>query len=618
MTDTLGQRWETILECARSVEPCHFLAAHARIAREISQLRQAKQLPKDIVPVRIVLLRSAIVEPMVPSLVAELAVRGFAAEAILGPLGSIVPEILHPRSLLNRDTFDLCLVLPITELVLPSVFDPASEQDVRRRALDNYLRALEQLSQTFAGHIIVCNFAPPDMLLMPNYQAQNPGSGRYFVARANEEIALLASCRSNVSVCDLDMLTRRLGSQRFWSRRDMASSMQPLTPDAMLALARQIADICCLVFHRAMVKCIVLDCDNTLWGGVLGEEQGSDRIHLGEAYPGICYLQFQKQLSQLKELGYLLALNSKNNDADVRQLFENHPSMALKYNDFAAVRVNWNDKASNMVSIAEELKLGLDSFLFLDDSEFEVNLMCERLPQVRCLKVPDEPWQLPGLLASRILDCLHVTPEDRAKTHMYTHESRRKEFYHKAGSLEDFLKGLGMVLRFEPFKEQEHLRRAAQLTQKTNQFNLTTRRYTEPELLAAHKQGALIFLGSLQDRFGDYGRIILAIVMPRDNRKACLDTFLMSCRAIGRGVESVFLKLILNRLHELGYLELIAEYMPNSKNALCDGFLERNGFTNAEKTFEGGAICRFDLQLLADIDECWIDVEGMEANSQHG
>ena len=269
----------------------------------------------------------------------------------------------------------------------------------------------------------------------------------------------------------------------------------------------------CALHFRGAPKCIVVDCDGTLWGGVVGED-GIHGIRLGETYPGVCYQQFQRQLRQLKEVGFLLALNSRNDEADVRAVFEQHPGMVLKYDDFSAVRVNWNDKAANMAAIAEELNLGTESLVFIDDNAFELERVRSAHPGIACLAVPRETWKLPELLPGMaVLDRLSLTAEDRAKSAMYARERQRDALRGRVVSFDDYLRQLDLRMTIEGFTPERHLDRAVQLLQKTNQFNLTTRRHSQREVLDLHEAGAMIHVASLADRFGDYGRIALSIIV---------------------------------------------------------------------------------------------------------
>jgi FkbH-like protein len=274
------------------------------------------------------------------------------------------------------------------------------------------------------------------------------------------------------------------------------------------------------------------------------------------------------------------------------------------------MQVNWTDKVSNMRALAAELNIGLDSFVFIDDNEFELDYIRQQLPQVTCLRVPEQPWLLPDVLGgARGVDRLRVSAEDRKKTAMYAQERRREQFKNETTDLQGYLRGLQIQLQFEPFNEALHLTRAAQLTQKTNQFNLTTRRFSEAELKTAVGKGARVFLASLQDRFGDYGRIAMAIVQPGPDGTVCdLDVFLMSCRVIGRGVEDSFLRLVMQRMAAAGFSRMRAEFIPTAKNVVCKDFLKAFGFTETERTDSGAIRYVYDMQAGIAPPSEWLTI----------
>lgn len=603
----MAGEWEGIVHAVRSAGAADTIAVHARCARQIARLIELGRLPVHVSPVRIAILRSFTVEVFQPSLVSALAAYDLAASVRAGQLGNVAHECLSPESFLYTDSFDACLVMVLAEHVLSELGDPFGGES-RRHAADDFLAQLEQLSARFRGLVIVCNFAQPPYWLAPQLQAQSPDAGRYAIEEANRRLAELAARRSNLRICDLARLAGQMGTERFWSPRDMFTSMQPLSAAALPRLAEEVAELV-LLYRRTPVKCIVLDCDNTLWGGIIGED-GLGGIRLGETYPGLCYQEFQRQLRDLTRAGFLLALNSKNNEADVQRVFAEHPGMVLRPEHIAAERINWQDKITNMHELAEELNIGLDSLVFIDDSDFEINLVREQLPQVRTLQVPREPWKLPGLLpAARLIDRLAVTAEDRRKSQMYVQERQRKQFQREAGNLEAYLRGLEIRLTFEPFDPARHTARAAQLTQKTNQFNLTTRRYTEADLLELSRSGAGIYLASLSDRFGDYGRIALAIVRKSDTAATGrLDVFLMSCRVIGRGVENSFLGLVLRDAQQRGLTRMEAEFIPTAKNVVCRDFLAKFGFREVARSEDGSARYEYDFAAGIPAVDDWITV----------
>ena len=318
-----------------------------------------------------------------------------------------------------------------------------------------------------------------------------------------------------------------------------------------------------------------------MWGGIVGED-GPDGITLGHDYPGNAYTAFQRRLLDFQQRGFILALCSKNNLADVEQVLKDHPHQVLKPEHFAAIRVNWEPKTVNLVALAEELNLGLDSFVFVDDSDYECALVRRELPEVEVIQTPARPIEVPSCLdhVSR-LELLSLTVEDLKKTEMYAQERVRRQLRQNAersGGLEDYLASLEMVMTVG-IDDPAPLKRLSQLTQKTNQFNLTTRRYDELHMRhLIDSSNWMVGYFSLKDVFGDSGIVGLALFEVLEPAAAELETFLMSCRVIGRKAESAFLNVLLKRLAAAGVREVLADYLPTPKNALATSFLPDHGF----------------------------------------
>ena len=552
------------------------VAKAAQIQRDIAQMLADGTLPADVRRLRIAVLRSVTVEPLVSMLVSSMAALDFAASVELGQLGNVFAEATQADSFLGRGEFDVCIVLAPLETIAAGIGEMTTNVDDTQSAISPFLECLDRLSDWFTGLIIVCNFAPIQPLVARRLQAQKSRSPRYVYEEANRILAARVEARRNVALCDAAYLAGRPGAGEFFSARDMATVLQPFTPAGFQVIADDWAQICRLHF-RGPAKCVVLDCDNTLWGGIVGED-GVHGLRLGETYPGVCYQQFQRQLKQLKQIGFLLALNSKNNESDVRAVFAEHPAMVLRWEDFAATRVNWEDKAANMTALADELNLGVDSFVFVDDNAFELERVRAVFPGLLTLAVPAETWKLTQLLPQcAALDRISLTREDISKSDMYAQERERKQVQEQASSLDDYLARLELKLTIERFDATRHGQRADQLLQKTNQFNLTSRRYAAKELLERERQGAMIYLASLKDRFGDYGRIALAIVSV-DGSVPEIDSFLMSCRAIGRKAETMFLRFLLERLADLGFGKVRASFIPTERNQVAASFLPDHGF----------------------------------------
>jgi FkbH-like protein len=552
------------------------VAKAAQVQREVANLLSSGTLPANVRPLRIAVLRTITIEPLIPILVSRMAAHDFAVSVELGQLGNIFAEAMQPDSFLGRGDFDVCIIVAPLETIAPEIGEMATHVDDTQSAISHFLDCVDRIGQWFTGLVLICNFAPLQPLVARRLQSQKSRSPRYVYDEANRILAARVEARRNVFLCDLAYLASRVGASEFLSARDMATVLQPFTPTGFQSLADDWAELCRLHI-RGSAKCIVLDCDNTLWGGIVGED-GVHGLRLGETYPGICYQQFQRQLKQLKQVGFLLALNSKNNEADVRAVFDQHPAMVLRWEDFAATRVNWDDKAANTAALAEDLNLGVDSFVFIDDNSFELERVRAAFPGLLTLTVPAETWKLPELLPQcAALDRINLTQEDLAKAGMYAQERQRKQVQEQASSLDDYLAHLDLKMTIERFDAARHGQRAEQLLQKTNQFNLTTRRYAAKELLELDRQGAMIYVASLRDRFGDYGRIALAIVR-WDDAVPEIDSFLMSCRAIGRKAETMFLHFLLQRLADRGFANVRASFVPTERNQVAASFLPDHGF----------------------------------------
>jgi FkbH-like protein len=343
-------------------------------------------------------------------------------------------------------------------------------------------------------------------------------------------------------------------------------------------------------------KCLVLDLDNTLWGGVIGDD-GLHGIQLGQGSSmGEAFVAFQRYVLGLKRRGVILAVCSKNDEANALAPFEQHPEMVLRRDDIACFVANWDDKASNLRKIARALNIGLDSLVFADDNPFERNLVREELPQVGVPELPDDPsFYISTLADAGYFEALSVTAEDRERGHQYQANVERDLLRETTTDLTTYLQNLQMQLIPNPFDEVS-LARVTQLINKTNQFNLTTRRYTEAEVrVVMNDPRAVTLQMRLLDRFGDNGIIAILIAKVHANEDAVIDTWLMSCRVLGRQVEEACLNVLAEQARALGARRLIGEYLPTAKNGMVSNLYGRLGFEPAGSLAEGGA--RFSLDL---------------------
>ncbi|MBQ1830872.1 MAG: HAD-IIIC family phosphatase [Bacteroidales bacterium] len=335
-------------------------------------------------------------------------------------------------------------------------------------------------------------------------------------------------------------------------------------------------------------KCLVLDLDNTLWGGVLGED-GISGIRIGGDYPGKAFLFFQEALLALSRSGVILAVCSKNNEADVLEAWEKNPYLVLRKEHFAAWRINWNDKAANLRELADELNIGLDSFVFLDDNPAERELIRQLLPMVAVPDFPAQPYELPAFFRQCVADFFKVysvTEEDRQKVAQYKANAARSRAQQRFSDLASFLESLDIRITIAG-ADAFNIPRIAQMTQKTNQFNLTTKRYADTDIQRFVAEGWRVWCLRAEDRFGDNG-ITGVILIDGD----AIDSLLLSCRILGKGIEQAFLKAVLARLKDEGVKTVRARYCPTAKNAQVRDFYERCGFAcvaeepDGEKTYE--------------------------------
>jgi len=329
-------------------------------------------------------------------------------------------------------------------------------------------------------------------------------------------------------------------------------------------------------------KCIVLDLDNTLWGGIVGED-GFNGIRLGPTPPGNVFVDLQKYLLSLSERGIVLAINSNNNPADAMKVIAEHPCMVLRENSFAAARINWDNKPNNMIALAKELNIGLDSMAYVDDDKRNRQLMREMLPQVLVLELPEDPaLYLKALKDCTDLDMLNITEEDKRRAVMYAHERKRKEARLLFDDIAGFLAHLDIKVKISR-ADDFSIPRISQLTQRTNQFNLTARRYGEDGLRSLiRKDRYEVYSIWVKDKYGDSG-ISGAIIMKKAGDSLVLDNFLMSCRVLGRGIEKTAIAFCVEKARKEKAKYLICEYIPTEKNIVIRDFLKNSKFACVKK-----------------------------------
>ncbi len=555
-----------------------------RLASEgLRALANGEASVSGLQPLRIALLSSHTVDHLVPAirvaglqrrlaLSVHVAPYGMYRQALLmddPELASFAPQLI----VLALDARDAPLQLPLE----------ASQQDVDAAVAERVdeLRLLwRRARERYAAQVVQQTIVPADPPIFGSFEALVPASPYALIERLNAAIRAAAR-EDGVLLMDLAWEAAR-GSYgdglaepvRWYQAKQLVSpNLAPLYGDQLARIAAASAGL--------SRKCLVLDLDNTLWGGVVGDD-GVDGIHLGQGSPsGEAFLAFQRYAAQLARRGIILAVCSKN-DLSVAEAAFNHPEMALKRSDIAAFVANWEDKAGNLRRIASMLDIGLDSLVFVDDNPAERDIVRRELPEVAVPELPDDVADYPARVAAAgYFEAVSFTSDDATRGRNYALNAERKAAMSQATDMEGYLRGLEMVLTATPIGAAE-LARSTQLINKTNQFNLTTRRYSEAEVERIASDPAAVALAiRLADKFGDNGLISVVLARPDASvasDELLIDSWLMSCRVLGRQVEDAVLDVLAAAATAAGYCALIGEYRPTERNGMVAEHFPRLGF----------------------------------------
>ncbi len=540
--------------------------------------------------------------------------EGLRPEHYVGGFDQYVQEVLGEDTGLLRFEPDLVFLALSLRRLRPGPWSnfaslsPADRRDLRDEIVSHLQTWADAALQRLPATLVIANFPVP---AQPAF-----GVADLDVEYGETELHLdlnldLLRCfkgNPRVQLFDLDRLASRFGKDRLVDRRMYYLAKMEWSPAFLSCVAGELVRHARAAQGRAR-KCLVLDLDNTLWGGVVGED-GPAGVRIGPGDPeGEAFLDLHYRLKALQAQGVLLAVCSRNNPGDVEELFETRPELPLKLDDFAAVEISWEPKHEGLKRIAAALNLGLDSLVFVDDNPAEISLIHQMLPEVKTLLLPPDPAEHVAAL-DRLTDFERaaVLAEDAEKTRHYRENRRREELLSATGDLSAYLASLRTELAITRAKRDD-LPRIHQLFAKTNQFNLTTQRYTPVEVER--------FIGSPicelwvargRDRFGDLGTVGL-VLLRRDGRIVYIDSFLMSCRAMGRGIETAIMNHVKHRLmDEPGHLELRGRYMPTVKNKPVETFYEDQGFRLLERRDSGEKLYVL-RRIEARVKPCeWIEV----------
>jgi FkbH-like protein len=529
---------------------------------------------------RIALLGDAATQHYGQALSAVLKLRGWWPELYEAEYDTIQQEVLSPASGLHAHAPD-CVVLFMTPQALMMRHGASPDKPNLALHISGEISELwAQLRQRLPGVKLLQHTYPvPVERPYGNQTLAQEETFAACIATLNAELWNAARA-GRIALIDTETLASFHGKKHWFDERLWCQARQALSPSFLPVLAKVASDAI-LAEEGVSVKCVIVDLDNTMWGGILGDD-GPDLIELGPAEVGHAFQRFQQTLAELKRRGVLLAVCSKNDPALVEDVLSTHPDLILRRDDFCVVTANFTDKPTNILAIRERLNLGLETFVFLDDSPFERNQVRELLPDVQVPNLPPDPADMIAALARwNLFEGRAATGEDRERHRYYQADTGREALRVASGDLESYLAGLDMEAEVRPF-DAFTLPRVVQLLSRSNQFNVTTIRYTRAELDAmSAEEGVTGFSLRLVDRFGDNG-IIAVVILRADNGDGLVDSWVMSCRVLGRGVEELILERIVDEARRRGWRRIIGRYIPTAKNGMVSELYTRLGFIRRE------------------------------------
>jgi len=520
---------------------------------------------------------------------------GMACQLWVGSYDNYAAEILGESTGLRDFKPEVTVFLPASRRCVStgSLADPV---EIHRSSAETHVKELlglcRALNEATGSEVVLTNYLLPGRMDPGPFRARSLGSPWAFRKWVNLELGLRAP--AYVQICDVEHLGCRVGNLNAFDDRAWFETKQPFAPDMTGLVAREAA-LQIRSLKRGPKKVLVMDLDNTLWGGVLADD-GLEGIELGDTSPrGEAYKAFQKHVKALMERGVLLAVCSKNESTLAVEPFERHPDMVLKRADIIAFKANWKPKPENLVEIAKELNLGLDSLVFVDDNPAEIDIVRKFLPEVEAVLLGDDPSAFVGILEdSRFFEPHNLTREDATRVDQYRQEQARQQFCAGEKDIRSYLCSLEMHASIEPFQAVD-VPRLAQLINKTNQFNLTNRRRAEGEVAAlVGDPRHPAFSVRLWDRFGDYGLIQILIGEVKDNALH-IDTWLMSCRVLKRGVEALAINECVRLARQLNLGQVIGRYIPTSKNMMVSSIFLDMGFRLVPGT--QGEVAEYELEV---------------------
>lgn len=440
---------------------------------------------------------------------------------------------------------------------------------------------VSNLNENLKAKIIYFNYSEINDTVFGNYANKYEPSFLFQLRKLNYELMLFAEKQPNFYLLDLSSIQNQIGKSNFFQPSIYINTEMVLSLDVLPWIATYTLDLVAAMYGK-FKKCLILDLDNTMWGGVIGDD-GLENIQLGSLGIGKAFTEFQYWIKKLKNRGIILAVCSKNTESIAKEPFEKHPDMVLRLDDIAVFIANWENKPDNIRQIQHVLNISFDSMVFLDDNPFERNIVRENIPDITVPELPEDPADyLEYLYTLNLFETVSISNEDAERTKLYQVEAQRSVLQKNFTNEDDFLKSLNMLSLVEPFNKF-NTPRVAQLSQRSNQFNLRTVRYTEADIESISVSNDFFtFVFGLEDKFGDNGLICVIILKKEDKETLFIDTWFMSCRVLKRGMENFTLNTIVNFAKENGYTQFKGEYLQTAKNEMVKNHYQELGFIKRE------------------------------------
>lgn len=502
--------------------------------------------------------------------------RGYNINLFEAEYNQVERQVLDPTSDLHALAAKYTIVFQSTHKLLETYsLKDASDWSKLCEERTQFIRTL---CETIDGKIIYFNYPEIDDTVFGQYANRTELSFTWQIRQLNCELMRLTQEYPNLYICDIAALQNQFGREWMFDSSVYVSTEMVLSLDALPYVGSRVMDIICAIEGK-FKKCLILDLDNTVWGGVVGDD-GWENIQVGHGLGiGKAYTEFQEWVKKLKNRGIIIAVCSKNDEDKAKEPFEKNPEMVLRLDDIAVFVANWENKADNIRTIQQILNIGFDSMVFLDDNPFERNMVRENVPGVCVPELPEDPGDyLEYLYSLNLFETASYSSGDKDRTKQYQTEAKRVQAAQKFTNEADFLKSLNMVSVVEGFTGF-NTPRVAQLSQRSNQFNLRTVRYTDGEIAALGASDKHVCLSfTLEDKFGDNGLICVIIMEKRDAKTLFVDTWFMSCRVLKRGMENFTLNTMVEYAKALGFERIVGEYIPTLKNGMVKEHYPNLGF----------------------------------------